>query len=65
MFFQCTDEGFHGLDRIEVDHHAAQFAHGLDMFGGKEFFFLAGAGARDIDGGKEAAIFWETTIISL
>src|SRR5580765_2976882 len=43
VLFQSRDQGFHRFDRVQIDHHAAQFADGFDLVLWKKFFFLAGA----------------------
>src|SRR3974390_1035053 len=50
------DEGFHGLNRVEVDHSSAQLADGVDLVLGKEFFLFARAAFGNVDGREQTAI---------
>ena len=55
-FFKAASKRLHGLDRVEVHHHAAELANGLDVFGREKFFLLARAALGDVQGGEEPAV---------
>ena len=51
-----ADERFHGFNRVEVHHHAAQLAHRLDVPALEQLLFLAGAAARDVQRREQATV---------
>src|SRR5215472_9782572 len=56
VLFEGGDEGFHGLNRVEVDHCSAQLADGVDLVFGKEFLLFARAAFGNVDGREQTAI---------
>src|SRR5881275_2582932 len=56
MFLERSDESFHGLDWIQIDHGAAQLADGFDLMLGEKLLLFSGAALGNINGREQAAI---------
>src|ERR1035438_3850743 len=56
VLLERRDEGFHGLDGVQVHHRAAQLAHGLNLVLREELLLFARAALRDINGREDPAV---------